>query len=53
MRGSKFKYDWPRREDICWVDVQDVLREVVFEGPPPFALEAKQAHLIEEALQNH
>ena len=41
LEGSKFVYDWPRRNDYWTVAKHDVLEEVSFHGPPPFILEKK------------
>lgn len=42
LLGSEFVYDWPRRDDVCSVNKQFLLKQICFEGPPPFAIKQSQ-----------
>ena len=42
MVGGEYKYDWPRRRDVCVVSRHAIVQEIKLEGPPPYHLTKKQ-----------
>lgn len=51
LSGDNFVYDWPKRPDICQVDMNAILQEVKFNGPPPHQLEKKITSSLNEKAQ--
>jgi hypothetical protein len=52
IRSEFVMFDWPRRDDVCTVEVNDLLKEVKFQGPPPFSLKKCQYNEIEQLAKN-
>lgn len=50
MIDGKYRYDWPRREDILEVYKSEVLTEVQFDGRPPYMLSLNEHMSIEKLM---
>ena len=51
---SKYIFDWPRRDDILAnTEPKFILKEVIFQGPPPFTLDTEEACQIQEMISSH